>query len=152
MKGNPKKPNANLRENTTEGTLHLCYAKESAKHPLTQSDKRETSHSTAAATGQNSHADAGECAISTQAEQEAKTLQTSTDSLSKEGNTNCKGEGMQVNSLFETSQVPDWSDHPQVQIQETVRERISCSQMPAFSEPAGEEPHSLGPQQFPSQT
>ncbi|EHH29322.1 hypothetical protein EGK_09716 [Macaca mulatta] len=139
MKGNPKKPNANLRENTTEGTLHLCYAKESAKHPLTQSDKRETSHSTAAATGRNSHADAGECAISTQAEQEAKTLQTSTDSLSKEGNTNCKGEGMQVNSLFETSQVPDWSDHPQVQIQETVRERISCSQMPAFSEPAGEE-------------
>ncbi|XP_063555322.1 alpha-protein kinase 2 isoform X2 [Gorilla gorilla gorilla] len=139
MKGNPKKPNANLRESTTEGTLHLCYAKESAKHPLTQSDKRETSHTTAAATGRNSHADARECAISTQAEQEAKTLQTSTDSVSKEGNTNCKGEGMQVNTLFETSQVPDWSDPPQVQIQETVRETISCSQMPAFSEPAGEE-------------
>lgn len=51
---------------------------------------------------------------------------------------------MQVNSLFETSQVPDWSDHPQVQIQETVRERISCSQMPAFSEPAGEEPPFTG--------
>uniref|UniRef100_A0A2K5DAV8 Alpha-protein kinase 2 n=1 Tax=Aotus nancymaae TaxID=37293 RepID=A0A2K5DAV8_AOTNA len=143
-KENPKKPNANLRESTTEGTLRLCYAKESAKHPLTQSDKRETSHATAAATVWNSHADAGECAISTQAEQEAKTLQTSTDSLSKEGNTNCKGEGMHFNTLFETSQVPDWRDHPQVQTQETVRGRISCSQMPACSEPAGEESPFIG--------
>uniref|UniRef100_G1RA27 non-specific serine/threonine protein kinase n=1 Tax=Nomascus leucogenys TaxID=61853 RepID=G1RA27_NOMLE len=142
MKGNPKEPNANPRESTTEGTLHLCYCKESAEPPLTQSDERETSHTTAAATGRNPHADAGECAISTQAEQEAKTLQASTGSLSKEGNTNCKGEGMQVNTLLETSQVPDKpgsSDPPQVQIQETVRETISCSQMPAFSEPAGEE-------------
>nr|XP_035127108.2 alpha-protein kinase 2 isoform X1 [Callithrix jacchus] len=144
MKESPKKPNANLRESTTEGTLRLCYAKESAKHPLTQSDKRETSHATAAVTDWNSHADAGECAISTQAEQEAKTLQTSTDSLTKEGNMNCKGEGMHVNTLFETSQVPDWRDHPQVQTQETVRGRISCSQMPACSEPAGEESPFIG--------
>ncbi|KAL0613121.1 Alpha-protein kinase 2, partial [Plecturocebus cupreus] len=114
MKENPKKANANLRESTTEGTLRLCYAKESAKHPLAQSGKRETSHATAAVTDWNSHADAGECAISTQAEQEAKTLQPSTGSLSKEGNTNCKGEGMHVNTLFETSQVPDWRDHLQV--------------------------------------
>ncbi|XP_032149492.1 alpha-protein kinase 2 [Sapajus apella] len=144
MKENPKKPNANLRESTTEGTLRLCYAEESAKHPLTQSDKRETSHATAAVTDWNSHADAGECAISTQAEQEAKTLQASTDSLSKERNTNCKGEGMHINTLFEISQVPDWRDHLQVQTQETVRGRISCSQMPACSEPAGEESPFIG--------
>ncbi|XP_074239446.1 alpha-protein kinase 2 isoform X1 [Saimiri boliviensis] len=144
MKENPKKPNANLRESTTEDTLPLCYAKESANHPLTQSDKRETSHATAAATDWNSHADAGECAISTQAEQEAKTLQTSTYSLSKGGNTNCKGEGMHVNTLFETSQVPGWRHYQQVQTQETVRGKISCSQMPACSEPAGEESPFIG--------
>ncbi|XP_004422636.2 PREDICTED: alpha-protein kinase 2 isoform X1 [Ceratotherium simum simum] len=140
IKGKPKKLNPNVKESATEDTLNLLYPKEPVKkHPLTRSDTRASAHAKAEATGLNSQFHAGECAISTEAEQEAKTLQTPRGSLPKEGNSPFEGEGVQVTSLFETSRVPDWSDHPQVQIQETIRERISLSRMPAFSEPAGEE-------------
>ncbi|XP_069324065.1 alpha-protein kinase 2 [Eulemur rufifrons] len=139
IKGKPKKLNTSLKQRTAEGTLHLPYPKEPAQHPLTQRDNGGVSHGKADATEGNSHVHAGGCVISTLAEQEAKTLQIPTDSIPREGNTHFEGEGMQVTDLFETSQVPDLSDHPQVQIQETVRERISLSQWPAFSEPAAEE-------------
>ncbi|KAM5218176.1 alpha-protein kinase 2 [Hipposideros larvatus] len=140
IKGKPKKLSPNLKDSATAGTLHLLYPNEPVKHPPAQSEKKE--HSLAKeeeATDRNSHFHAGEGAIPTQAEQEAKTLPTPPGILPKEGNLNLEGEGVQVNNLFETSWVPDQSDQPQVQIQETVKERISLSQMPAFSEPVGEE-------------
>uniref|UniRef100_A0A2K6GIF4 Alpha-protein kinase 2 n=1 Tax=Propithecus coquereli TaxID=379532 RepID=A0A2K6GIF4_PROCO len=139
IKGKPKKLNASLQQRTAEGTLHLLCPREPAQHPLTQRDEGGISHGKADATDGNSHVHAGGCVISTLAEQEAKTLQIPTDSISKEGSTHFEGEGMQVTDLFERRQVPDLSDHPQVQIREMVRERISLSRTPAFSEPAAEE-------------
>nr|XP_012600961.1 LOW QUALITY PROTEIN: alpha-protein kinase 2 [Microcebus murinus] len=139
IKGKPKKLNTSLKQRTAEGTLHLPCPKEPAKHPLTQRDAGGISHGKADAEDGNSHVHAGGRVISTLAEQEPKTLQIPTDSISKEGNTHFRGEGMQVTDLFETSQVPYLSDHLQVQIQETVRERISLHQTPALSEPAAEE-------------
>ncbi|XP_006139990.1 alpha-protein kinase 2 [Tupaia chinensis] len=140
MKGKPKKAITSLQEHATEGALNPLHPAEPAQCPLTQSDKRETSQATAEATAQDSHSPAGECAIPTQAGEDTMLLQTPTDSLPRRGDANVHGDaGMQVDSLFETSQAPDHSDHPQVQIQETTRERISRSQTPAFSEPAGKE-------------
>ncbi|XP_053427792.1 alpha-protein kinase 2 isoform X2 [Nycticebus coucang] len=136
IKGKPKKLSPNLKERAAEGTLPPCCSKEPAKCPLTRKDERGISHGKAEATDWNSHFHAGGCAISTHAEQEAKPLQIPTDSIPEEGNAHFEGEGMWVNNLFKTGQVPDHTDHPQVQIQEMVRER---RQMPAFSEPAGEE-------------
>ncbi|XP_008592936.1 PREDICTED: alpha-protein kinase 2-like, partial [Galeopterus variegatus] len=144
IKGKPKKLNANLKESATAGSLNLLRPKGPAKHPLTRSGERETPHAKAGAADWNSHFHAGECAPSTQAEQEVETLQTPTDSLPKAGDAGFKGEGMQVNTLFETSQFPDPGNRPQVQIQEMVRERTCLSQMPAFSEPAGEESSFIG--------
>ncbi|XP_046527754.1 alpha-protein kinase 2 isoform X1 [Equus quagga] len=144
IKGKPKKLNPNVKESATEDTLNLLYPKEPVKHPLTQGDKRASSHAKAEATGLNFQFRAGECAVSAEAEQEAKTPQTTPGSLPKEGNSPFKGGGVRVNRLFELSRVPDWSDHPQVQIQETIRERSPLSRMPAFSEPAREEPAFTG--------
>ncbi|XP_066871097.1 alpha-protein kinase 2 isoform X3 [Kogia breviceps] len=137
IKGKAKKLNPNLEERATEASLNRLYPRGPVKHPLTPSDRRESSHAKAEATDLNSHA--GGCAIPAQAEQEAKILQTPPGSLSKEGNLDLQGEGVWVKNVLETSSVPDWRDHPQVQIQETVREQISLSRMPAFSEPTGEE-------------
>ncbi|XP_003788521.1 alpha-protein kinase 2 [Otolemur garnettii] len=136
IKGKAKKLSPSLKERAADGSLPPCCPREPAKRPLTRTDERGISHGRAEATDWNSHFPAGGCAISNHTEQEANPLQTPTDSVPKEGNAHFEGEGMWVNNLFETSQVPDLTDHPQVQIQEMVRER---SQMPAFSEPAGEE-------------
>ncbi|XP_049756916.1 alpha-protein kinase 2 [Elephas maximus indicus] len=134
IKGKPKKLNTHLKESATEGTLSLLYPRKPAKHPLAQSDKRESSHTRAEATAFNLRFHA-ECAISTQAEQEAKNLQTPTDSLPREGgDTNFKREERQFNHLAEASQVPDQSEPPQVQIQERAEEKVSHSQMPAGEE------------------
>ncbi|XP_074195998.1 alpha-protein kinase 2 isoform X2 [Rhinolophus sinicus] len=138
IKGKAKKLNPHLKDSATEGTLNLLYPKEPVKHPLAQSEEKERSHAKTEATDLNSQVHA-EGTIPTPAEQEAKTLQTPPGALPREGNLNLEGEGVQVNNLFETSWVPDHSDHRQVHIQETVRERISLSQTPAFSEPAREE-------------
>ncbi|XP_076991469.1 alpha-protein kinase 2 isoform X2 [Tamandua tetradactyla] len=137
-KGKPKKLNTKLKERTAEGAHNLLYPKEPVMHPLTSSEKRQSSHVRAEAADLNPQLHVEECAISTPAEQEEKILPTPKDSLPK-GDANLKAEGMQVINLLETNQAPDQSDQPQVQIQETVRERIAVSQMPAFSEPAGEE-------------
>ncbi|XP_059750465.1 alpha-protein kinase 2 isoform X2 [Balaenoptera ricei] len=139
IKGKAKTLNPNLEERATEASLNRLYPRGPVKHPLTPSDKRESSHAKAEATDLNSQFRAGGCAIPTQAEQGAKILQTPPGSLSKEGNLDLQGEGVWVKNVLETSSVPDWGDHPQVQIQETVREQISLSRMPAFSEPTGEE-------------
>nr|XP_033693692.1 alpha-protein kinase 2 isoform X2 [Tursiops truncatus] len=139
IKGKAKKLNPNLEEGATEAPLNRLYPRGPVKHPLTPSDKRESSHAKAEATGLNSQLHAGGCATPTQAEQEANILQTPPGSLSKEGSLDLQGEGVWVKNVLETSRIPDWSDHLQVQIQETVREQISLSRMPAFSEPTGEE-------------
>ncbi|XP_057555238.1 alpha-protein kinase 2 [Hippopotamus amphibius kiboko] len=138
IKGKAKKLNPNLEERATEASLNCLYPKGPVKHPLTPRDKRESSQAKGEATDLNSHLRAGGCAISTQVDQEAKILQTPPGSLPKEGNLDLQGEGVWVKNVLETSKVPDWSDHPQVQIQETVREQISLSQTPAFSESPGE--------------
>lgn len=116
IKGKPKKLNPNVKESATEDTLNLLYPKEPVKHPLTQGDKRASSYAKAEATGLNSQFRAGECAVSAEAEQEAKTPQTTPGSLPKEGNSPFRGGGVRVNRPFELSRVPDWSDHPQVRL------------------------------------
>ncbi|XP_021094893.1 alpha-protein kinase 2 isoform X1 [Heterocephalus glaber] len=112
--------------------------------PLMWSNEEETPHATSGIPGRNSHFLEGESVTSSPAEQDTKTLQPSAGALPKKGDTGFQGEGLRVSNLLETSQAPDQSDHPQVQIQETVRERISLSQMPAFLEPTGEEPPFMG--------
>ncbi|XP_058995466.1 alpha-protein kinase 2 isoform X1 [Mustela lutreola] len=135
MRGKPKKLSPNLKSNTTESTFNLFYPKEPVKHPRTQSDKRDGSWARAEADW-NSQLPAGQCASPVQAEREGKTPQTPLGLLPQRG---FSGEGMPVQNLIETGGVPDWSAHPRVQIRETVRERDFLSQLPAFSDPAGEE-------------
>ncbi|XP_004684073.1 PREDICTED: alpha-protein kinase 2 [Condylura cristata] len=133
MKGKPKK----LKNSAAEGSPNLLYPKGPVKHTQAPSDPRESPHTRAEATDLNSQVPAGGFAISTQAEQEATHLQTPSDSCPQDGDFSyLEGEGGQVNNLFETSQVPDESDHPQVQTQDTVAETISLSQRPASCEPA----------------
>ncbi|KAG8504553.1 Alpha-protein kinase 2 [Galemys pyrenaicus] len=110
MKGRPKK----LKESATEVTPNLLYPKEPVKHAQAQSDKRESPLTRAEATDPNSQVPAGEGAISSQAEREATHLQTPSDSLPQDEDSYFEGEGVQVSTLFETSQVPDQSDHPQL--------------------------------------
>ncbi|VTJ65026.1 Hypothetical predicted protein [Marmota monax] len=126
------------KESAAGGTL-ASPPKEPIRHPPVWSRHRETPRAKAAAPGGDSHLHTGECAISPEAAQDARALPPSADSLPKEGATNLEGEGMPENNLFTTSQVPDLSDHPQGQIQETARERSSLSQKPAFPEFAGKE-------------
>lgn len=116
IKGKAKKLNPNLEERATEASLNRLYPRGPVKHPLTPSDKRESSHAKAEATGLNSQFHAGGCAIPTQAEQEAKILQTPPSSLSKEGNLDLQGEGVWVKNVLETSRIPDWRDRPQVRL------------------------------------
>ncbi|XP_005323084.2 alpha-protein kinase 2 [Ictidomys tridecemlineatus] len=124
------------KESAAGGTL-ASPPKEPTRHPPVWSRHRETPK--AAAPGGDSHLHTGECAFSPEAAQDARALPPSADSLPKEGATNVEGEGMPENNLFTTSQVPDLSDHPQGQIQETARERSSLRQKPAFPEFAGKE-------------
>ncbi|XP_005875356.1 PREDICTED: alpha-protein kinase 2 [Myotis brandtii] len=138
LKGKPKKRSPSLKDSAAEGTLNHLPPQESAKHPRTQSDKEESSHATGEAPDLKSQVHA-EGALLLQAEQDAKRLQTPPGAPPQEGSPNSEGEGVQVNDFCETSWAPDQSDHPQVQTQEPVRERLSLSPMPAFSEPAGEE-------------
>ncbi|XP_047552264.1 alpha-protein kinase 2 isoform X2 [Lutra lutra] len=138
MRGKPKKLSPNLKASTTESTFNLFYPKEPVKHPRTQSDQRDGSWARAEADC-NSQFPAGQCASPVQAEREGKTPQTPRGSLPQGGYSGFGGEGMPVQNLFETGGVPDWSAHPRVQIQETVRERDFLSQLPAFSDPAGEQ-------------
>uniref|UniRef100_A0A673VB53 Alpha-protein kinase 2 n=1 Tax=Suricata suricatta TaxID=37032 RepID=A0A673VB53_SURSU len=136
-KGNPKKPSPTLEESTTERALSLLCPKEPAKHPLTQSDKRDGLHAKAGAVDWNFQFWAGECALPPQAEREAKPLQIPRGSAPQGGSSNLEEEGVLANHLFEISRVPDCSTHPQVHIQELVRGRDSLGQMPASPEPAG---------------
>ncbi|CAI9164834.1 unnamed protein product [Rangifer tarandus platyrhynchus] len=139
IKGKAKRLNSSLEERTAEASLNRLCPKGPVKHPLTPSDKRDSSHARAEGTDLKPQFPAGGRAVPTQAEPEAKTLQTPPGSLSKKENLHFQGEGPWVTDVFETSKVSGWSDHPQVQIQETFRERICLSHMPAFSEPTGEE-------------
>ncbi|XP_045881564.1 alpha-protein kinase 2 [Meles meles] len=138
VRGKPKKLSPNLKASTTESTFNLFYPKEPVKHPPTQSDKRDGSWARAEADW-NSQFPAGQRASPVQAEREGKTPRTPLGSLPQGGNSGFPGEGMPVQNLFETGGVPDWSAHPRVQIQETVRERDFLSQLPASSDPAGEQ-------------
>ncbi|KAM5221964.1 alpha-protein kinase 2 [Ctenodactylus gundi] len=110
----------------------------SAECPLALSNQGESPQAKAGAPGWDSQVLAEECAISYPRQQHGKTLQCLAGSLHKEGDADLK-EGTSVSNLRETNRTADQSGHPPVQIHETVRERISLSQMPAFSEPAGEE-------------
>ncbi|XP_034851766.1 alpha-protein kinase 2 [Mirounga leonina] len=139
MRGKPKKLSSNRKESATEGTLNLLYPKEPVKHPLTQSDKRDGSHAGVQAAEWNSQFPEGESAAAAKTKQEAKPLQTAPGSLPRGGNSGFSGEGVPVQNLLETSRAPDCRAHPQVQIQETVREGDFLSQLPAFSDPAGEQ-------------
>uniref|UniRef100_A0A8C6CUJ1 Alpha-protein kinase 2 n=1 Tax=Moschus moschiferus TaxID=68415 RepID=A0A8C6CUJ1_MOSMO len=139
IKGKAKRLNSSLEERTAEASLDRLCPKGPVKHPLTPSDKRNSSNARAEGTDLKPQFPAGGCVVPTQAEPEAKTLQTPPGSLSKEETLHFQREGVWVTDVFETSKISGWSDHPQVQIQETVRERISLSHMPAFSEPTGEE-------------
>ncbi|XP_036890923.1 alpha-protein kinase 2 [Sturnira hondurensis] len=137
MKGKPKKLMPDLKDSATDGTLHRPYPPEPAEHPLMQGEREESSGAAAEAPGLNSQF-CPEGAILTHAEQETKMLQTPPGTLPPQGGSDSEGERVQANNLFETSQTPDQSAHPQVQIQDTAGETLSPSQTPAFSEPAQE--------------
>ncbi|XP_034499227.1 alpha-protein kinase 2 isoform X3 [Ailuropoda melanoleuca] len=139
MRGEPNMLSPNLKESATGGTLNLLYPKEPVKPPLTQTDRRDGSHARAGAAGWNSQVPAGECATQAGAEQEAKPLRMALGSLPQGGDSAFEGEGVPGQNLFETSRVPDWRAHLQVQIQETARERDFLSPLPTFSDPAGEQ-------------
>ncbi|XP_006837634.1 PREDICTED: alpha-protein kinase 2 [Chrysochloris asiatica] len=144
-KGKLKKLKAHLKENATEGTLDLLHPREPARHPLTQSDKKELSHASVRTTNMNLQFHTEDCTISPQAEQEVKTLQTPTDSLLREGGgTNFQGEETQLTDLCEASQLPEQSESPQVQTQETIGDSVSLSQRPASVEPAALESSLMG--------
>ncbi|KAM5305809.1 alpha-protein kinase 2 isoform 2-T2 [Glossophaga mutica] len=136
-KGKPKKLKPSLEDSATDGTLHRPPPTEPAEHPLTLGESKESSGAPAEAPDLNSQF-SPEGALLTHAEQEAKMLQTPPGALPQQGGSDLEGEGVQVNDLFETSQAPDQSAHPQVQIQDTAGERLSPSRTPAFSEPAQE--------------
>ncbi|XP_013366476.1 PREDICTED: alpha-protein kinase 2 isoform X2 [Chinchilla lanigera] len=141
VKGKAKK--LTLTDSAAEST-RSPPPKGPARAPLMQSNQEEISHATAGIPGLNSHFPEGESAVFLPAEQDTKILQPSAGSLPEEGDTGFQGEGLRVSNLLETSQAPDQSDHPQVQILEMVRERISLRQMPAFLKPTGEEPPLTG--------
>ncbi|XP_045377432.2 alpha-protein kinase 2 isoform X1 [Camelus bactrianus] len=158
IKGKPRKLSPSLGESSTEAPPHCLYPKGLVKHTLTPSDKRESSCARAEGAALNPQIHAEGCVLPTQAEQEAKPLQTPPGSLSKRGKLDFQAEGVWVKNVFETSQVPDCSDHPQesqlhpiwllhtpvsdhrftprVRGQEMVREQVFLSRMPAFSESA----------------
>ncbi|XP_040120235.1 alpha-protein kinase 2 isoform X2 [Oryx dammah] len=140
IKGKAKRLNSSLEERTAEASLDRLCPKGPVKHPLTPSDKRDCSHAGAEGTDLKSQFPARGRAVPTQAEPEAKTLPTPPGSLAREETLHFLREGVWATDAFETRRVLGWSDHLQVQIQESVRERISLSHMPAFSEPTGEEP------------
>ncbi|OWK01654.1 ALPK2, partial [Cervus elaphus hippelaphus] len=114
IKGKAKRLNSSLEERTAEASLNRLCPKGPVKHPLTPSDKRDSSHARAEGTDLKPQFPAGGRAVPTQAEPEAKTLQTPPSSLSKKENLHFQGEGLWVTDVFETSKVSGWSDHPQV--------------------------------------
>ncbi|XP_047623001.1 alpha-protein kinase 2 isoform X1 [Phacochoerus africanus] len=136
VKGRARKLNPNLDERAAEASLNRLCPKGPVKHPCTPSDQRASSHARADATDLNSQLPAGGCAVPAQAEQGAETFQTPSGLLPSEGSLDFWGEGVWIKNVYEASLVPYRSDQPQVQIQETGRERISLSRMPAFSESA----------------
>ncbi|XDB64007.1 hypothetical protein AB1E18_017324 [Capra hircus] len=140
IKGKAKRLNSSLEERTAEASLDRLCPKGPVKHPLTPSDKRDSSQAGAEGTDLKSQFPARGPAVPAQAEPEAKTLPTPPGSLAREETLRFLREGVWATDAFETRRVSGWRDHLQVQIQETVRERISLSHMPAFSEPTGEEP------------
>ncbi|XP_036275308.1 alpha-protein kinase 2 [Pipistrellus kuhlii] len=137
-KGKPKKRSPSLEDSAAEGTLNHLSPQEPSKQPLAQSDKQESLHAREEAPDLNSQAPA-EGTLPLQAEQDSRRLQTPPGAPTQEGSPNSEGHEVQVNDLFEASWAPEQSDHPQVQNQEPVKERLSLSPKPAFSEPAGEE-------------
>lgn len=143
VKGKAKK--LTLKDSAAEG-IQSPPPKGPTKDPLMWSNQEETPHATSGIPGCNSHFLEGESVTSSPAEQDTKILQSPAGALPKLGDTGFQREGLGISNLLETSQTPDQNDHPhpQVQIQETIRERISLSQMPAFSEPTGEEPPFTG--------
>ncbi|XP_066208859.1 alpha-protein kinase 2 isoform X1 [Saccopteryx leptura] len=138
VQGQPKQPSPNLKGSAGEGALNHLGPKEPDEHPETQSDQRESSHAKAAAPDPNSWF-CTEGTVPAQAEQEARGLQTPPGTLPQRAWPNLEGDGRQVHNLFDTSWVPDQSDHAQVRLQETVGETLFPSWVPAFSEPAREE-------------
>ncbi|XP_054439710.1 alpha-protein kinase 2 [Pteronotus mesoamericanus] len=143
MKGKPKRLKPTPKDSATDDTLGGFHPAEPARHPLTQGERKESSPAAAEAPDRNSQF-CPEGAVLTQAEQEAEMLPTPPGALPQQGGLDWEGEGVQVNSLLETSRAPDQSDHPQVQIQEAAGKRLSPSRTPAFSEPAWEESASTG--------
>ncbi|CAO2594295.1 Alpha-protein kinase 2 [Lemmus lemmus] len=135
MKANAKKQL--LKDNAPKDTLDLL-PKEPTRHPLIGSYGQEPTHTQAGAAGWNSHFHAEPC-IPLPAEQDSKTPRPPADPLPKEGDTSLERGGELFNQIFEASRISDQTDHLQLQIQETLGERSDLEQMPAFSQPAGEE-------------
>uniref|UniRef100_A0A8C6HRG6 Alpha-protein kinase 2 n=1 Tax=Mus spicilegus TaxID=10103 RepID=A0A8C6HRG6_MUSSI len=134
MKANTKKQL--LRDSAPKGTLDLL-PKEPTRQPLPGSYGQEPTHTEAGAPGWDSHFHAEAC-IPLPAEQDSKILRPPADPLSKEEDSSFEGGGALLNKLFEASQIPDLTDHLQMQIQETIGESSSLDQMSAFSVPAEE--------------
>nr|XP_021489202.1 alpha-protein kinase 2 [Meriones unguiculatus] len=134
MKVNAKKQL--LKDSAPKGTPGPL-PREPTRRPLAGSCGQEPTHTEAGAPGWNSHFHEELC-IPLPTEQDSKIPRPPADPLSKEGDTSFEGEGVLVNKLFEASQIPDQTDHLQMQIQETIEERTYLNQTPAFSVPAEE--------------
>ncbi|XP_074061256.1 alpha-protein kinase 2 isoform X2 [Macrotis lagotis] len=133
-KGKPRKLNTNLKEKATDGTFNLPGPGEVRGLEHSQGDTRVSFHEVSKAIHLNSQFHGEECAISTQAQQETKTLLTPTESLPTEGETELKKERKYPEGLLETDQVVNQYAHPQVQRKESYTEGITKSHLQGFSE------------------
>ncbi|XP_021070639.1 alpha-protein kinase 2 [Mus pahari] len=134
MKTNAKKQL--LRDSVPKGTLDFLPS-EPTRQPLPGSYGQEPPHTEAGAPGWDSHFHTEVC-IPLPAEQDSKILRPPADPLSKEEDSSFEGGGAPLNKLSEASQIPDQTDHLQMQIQETIGESSSLGQMSAFPVPAEE--------------
>ncbi|XP_031801771.1 alpha-protein kinase 2 isoform X2 [Sarcophilus harrisii] len=133
-KGKPRKPNTNLKENATDGTLNLPGPGEVRNLEFSQGDTRESFHEEAEVIHLNSQFHGGEYTISTQAQQETETLPAPTESLPTKGETEWKKKGKGTKGLLEKDQVVNQHAHPQIQREENKAEGVTSSHLPVSSE------------------
>ncbi|XP_034374284.1 alpha-protein kinase 2 isoform X1 [Arvicanthis niloticus] len=136
MKANAKKQL--LKDSAPKGTLDPL-PKEPTRQPLAGSSGLESTHTEAGAgPGWDSHFHEEVC-IQLPAEEDSKTPRPPADPLSKEEDSSFQGGEALFDKFFEASQIPDQTDHLQMQIQETIGESSDVDQMLAFSVSAEEE-------------
>lgn len=116
IKGKAKRLNSSLEERTAEASLDRLCPKGPVKHPLTPSDKRDSSQAGAEGTDLKSQFPARGPAVPAQAEPEAKTLPTPPGSLAREETLRFLREGVWATDAFETRRVSGWRDHLQVRL------------------------------------